>query len=294
MFTIKAASDLTSVPVATLRAWERRYGIALPQRTSGGYRLYDDRALEEIRAMSALVHEGWAPRQAADEVLRRRGTGVAAFDQLVASHAGLPGPEVLADAAVALDEPAMSAALDTAFRRAPFEHALEAWLTPALHLVGQAWREGRLDVSGEHVVSGAVMRKLSALYEERTALPSGPRVLVGLPAGAEHQIPALAFAISARRSGLAALYLGANVPAEAWVAAMHRSPVSAIVMSVATDQDARSANLAIDAIHAEDPDMCVAVGGVTASMVSKATLRFGAGVAESVRALRTTLDSIRK
>ena len=33
MYTIKQAADLTGVPEASLRAWERRYGVAAPLRT---------------------------------------------------------------------------------------------------------------------------------------------------------------------------------------------------------------------------------------------------------------------
>ena len=64
MYTISRAAELTGVPVATLRAWERRYAVVAPQRTEGGYRLYDDGALAAIRAMSDLVDGGWSPRQA--------------------------------------------------------------------------------------------------------------------------------------------------------------------------------------------------------------------------------------
>ena len=41
MFTIKRAAELTGLPVATLRAWERRYGVVAPIRSEGGYRLYE-------------------------------------------------------------------------------------------------------------------------------------------------------------------------------------------------------------------------------------------------------------
>ena len=45
MHTVKRAAELTGVPAATLRVWERRYGVVTPSRTEGGYRVYDDAAL---------------------------------------------------------------------------------------------------------------------------------------------------------------------------------------------------------------------------------------------------------
>ncbi|MBT8224544.1 MAG: MerR family transcriptional regulator, partial [Dactylosporangium sp.] len=78
MYTIKHAADLTGVPVATLRAWERRYGVVVPRRTNAGYRLYDERVLGIITAMHDLVRAGWSPRQAAAEVERSQAAGAAA------------------------------------------------------------------------------------------------------------------------------------------------------------------------------------------------------------------------
>ncbi len=291
MLTIKAAAEQTAVPVATLRAWERRYGIANPVRTDAGYRLYDDRALAEIRTMRTLLEDGWAPRQAADEVRRRRSTAVAdpALMTLIADHAGLPAPEDLVDAAVRLDEAAIAAVLDTVFTRASFEHVFEAWLTPALHLVGQAWEEGRLDVSGEHLVSTAVMRRLAGIYDTTGGGGVGPRVLVGLAAGCEHEIPALAFAIAARRMGLRATYLGPHMPTSAWVKATSDPTVDAAVLSVTGSNDVDETRAAIHAIRDARPDLCIAVGGAHAQALGDVALRLTSGIPDAVHVLAAHL-----
>lgn len=70
MYTIHRAAELTGVGEATLRAWERRYGVLAPARTPGRYRLYDEASLDTIRAMHSLIESGWAARQAAAEVKR--------------------------------------------------------------------------------------------------------------------------------------------------------------------------------------------------------------------------------
>jgi PAS domain S-box-containing protein len=46
------------VGVGTLRAWERRFGLLDPIRTSGGQRLYTDDDLERVCAVRRLVAEG--------------------------------------------------------------------------------------------------------------------------------------------------------------------------------------------------------------------------------------------
>ena len=48
MYTIKQAARLTGVSEASLRAWERRYGVVVPVRNESGYRLFDEAALAAI------------------------------------------------------------------------------------------------------------------------------------------------------------------------------------------------------------------------------------------------------
>ena len=72
MYTIKHAAELTGVPVATLRAWERRYGVVTPRRTDSGYRLYDEQSLNTITAIRDLRRGRLVGQQAATEVQRRQ------------------------------------------------------------------------------------------------------------------------------------------------------------------------------------------------------------------------------
>ncbi len=61
MYTTRQAALRAGVLVPVLRQWERRYGFIVPGRTASGYRTYDDADISRVRAMRALVHEGWAP-----------------------------------------------------------------------------------------------------------------------------------------------------------------------------------------------------------------------------------------
>src|SRR3954447_14633146 len=72
MYTIKQAARLTGVSEASLRSWERRYGVVVPQRNDAGYRVYDEEALATVASMRRLVDDGWSPAQAAAAV--RSGT----------------------------------------------------------------------------------------------------------------------------------------------------------------------------------------------------------------------------
>jgi DNA-binding transcriptional MerR regulator len=62
----------TGVAVPTLRAWERRYGLLVPVRTSGGHRRYREEDVQLVLAVLDLTAQGWAVGAAARQVAARR------------------------------------------------------------------------------------------------------------------------------------------------------------------------------------------------------------------------------
>ncbi len=58
--TITELSERTGVNPVTLRAWERRYGLLKPMRSSKGYRVYDAEALERALQIVGWVEKGVA------------------------------------------------------------------------------------------------------------------------------------------------------------------------------------------------------------------------------------------
>ena len=55
---IGAVSRLTKIPVDTLRAWERRYGVVAPNREASAVRLYDQDDVERLVRIKRLVDRG--------------------------------------------------------------------------------------------------------------------------------------------------------------------------------------------------------------------------------------------
>lgn len=65
-------SRRTGVSDHTLRAWEHRYGLLRPHRTTGGFRLYSAADERRIRWMTSLLSSGMSPAEAARVVLHHR------------------------------------------------------------------------------------------------------------------------------------------------------------------------------------------------------------------------------
>lgn len=262
MYTIKRAAEQTGVPVATLRAWERRYGVVTPARTDSGYRVYDEDALRRLVRMRDLVAQGWAPKQAAAQVV-----ALVADDGITQDAARDTGgvqtdaAARFVDAAARLDGVAIASVLDEVMAQSSFESFADGWLMPALTELGEAWSSGAVSVSGEHLAAHAVLRRLAAAYEAAGRGSTGHPVLIGLPAGAHHELGALAFATAARRQGVDVLYTGPDLPADGWVDGVRRHGAVAAVVAVPMGVDVPSAQEAVDALRAADPDLLVAVGG---------------------------------
>ena len=63
---MKAMARETGLKPDTLRAWERRYGLPQPARTSGGHRLYSQRDVEIMKWLIARQEEGLSISRAVD------------------------------------------------------------------------------------------------------------------------------------------------------------------------------------------------------------------------------------
>jgi DNA-binding transcriptional MerR regulator/methylmalonyl-CoA mutase cobalamin-binding subunit len=272
VYTIKQASARTGLGAPLIRAWERRYGVIAPVRTASGYRLYDDAAIRTLLAMRALVDSGWAPSEAA----RAIGAGEVAVDEVASTPAEGVGraPSTAAghrarlidrfvSAAESTSPADTEAALDEMLASGSFEAVIDDLLLPAAAALGESWAAGRLSVAGEHAASAAVARRLAAAFQAG-AIAGRTTVVVGLPPGSRHELGALAFAVALRRRGLGVLYLGPDVPIDAWIDVIRRTRARAAVVGVVTEADRPAAAEVVAALQ-RDGVQVVAVGGAAAS-----------------------------
>lgn len=319
MYNIKEAAERAGVTVPVLRAWERRYGVVSPPRTRAGYRVFDDAAVGRIQLMRTLIAQGWSPSAAAAAIvagtapvgnLEPRPGSVGAAPAVVAgaSAADLPGASAPADVhegarreasvlaerlvqgAVALDPGEVDAVLDDLFSRGSFERVATDLLFPALERLGDAWAAGTVGVAGEHLASSAVLRRLGlALDAAASRQSAGRHVVVGLPPGGRHELGAMAFAVVARRAGMAVTYVGPDLPAEDWIMATRGA--AAAVIGVVTTRERNAALEVARRLREAHPSLVVALGGRAARLpASDGILRLPEALAESVATLASVLE----
>jgi DNA-binding transcriptional MerR regulator len=302
MYTIKRVSEMVGVPVATLRAWQRRYRVVDPGRSDSGYRLYGADDIAVLRRMQALVASGWSPKEAAAaaseesdherEPAERQDVG----QSLRSRSAQDPDTRTvdLVAAAAALDQSAVTRLLDEHFAMGSFEHVVDGWLMPELERLGRAWAEGEVSVAGEHLAAAAIHRRLSAAFDAAAVLDSGrsPLMLSGLPAGSRHELGILAFAAAARRQGLAVVHLGSDLPLHDWLTAVEVHQPDAVVIAAPTLNDVASALQLVDALTSRRK--LIAIGGRHQDAVleaahrirSRSAVALGHSIAHAAQQLR--------
>lgn len=241
IFTIKTVVQETGIPPATLRAWERRYGVLSPGRSAGDYRLYSARDI-------AILH--WLKRQVANDIsisraaalLELRRPGGKDEHRPAQPRAGSPegvrsptaiGAALLA-ALLAFDESRADALMSEAFALYPVEQVAEEVLAPTLAEVGEHWRRDEATVVQEHFATAVLRRRLNALFGAYDQPAAGPLALAGAAPGEWHDVGILVVSLALRRAGWRVVYLGQNVPADHLLREIHQLRPALVCLSATT------------------------------------------------------------
>jgi DNA-binding transcriptional MerR regulator len=64
VYSIGAVAQMLGIPPATLRTWEERYGLPVPERSPGGHRVYSRDQVEQLRFVKAQLDQGISPADA--------------------------------------------------------------------------------------------------------------------------------------------------------------------------------------------------------------------------------------
>jgi DNA-binding transcriptional MerR regulator len=219
----------SGVAAATLRAWERRYGVVQPTRGDSGYRLYSAAEVERVRAMARLVEAGVAPAEAADRLQREseRATPPPAAPR--PAGVGAHAQEALLEALLAFDELAVDANLDEAIASFSTDAVLDELILPALRQLGERWASGAASVAQEHFASSILRGRLLGLARGWGA-GAGPLALLACPSGELHDLGLIAFGLSLGRRGWRVNLLGGDTPAEALLECVARTGPAATVL----------------------------------------------------------------
>lgn len=226
-FPIRTVSEITGVNAVTLRAWERRYGLIMPERTPKGHRLYNQEHIDKIEQILDRLAQGMSISQIARELDSIEATGISAGEGDTWSLY----IERIISAVVRFDERKLERTYNEAMSLYPVEVITTRLILPLLEALGTRWENNEGSVAEEHFFSVYLRNKLGARFHHQNFLNTGPRLIMACLPGEQHEFGILLFALMAHSKGYQVILLGADLPVDDLIQVARRSDSQGIVLA---------------------------------------------------------------
>lgn len=247
--TVAAVARRIGIAPATLRTWDRRYGLGPSVHVAGSHRRYSATDVARIDLMRKLMLNGVLPSEAAKTALSQDVIPA----NLAPETASAPTLQLVsvsdqqADNVIALDSPKAvirslnraASTLDASGCDQIISNSLDnrgvvwTWenvLLPVLIALGEKWEQTGEGVEQEHLIAesitGLFRNRANAVNEPENARP----VLLACAPHELHTIPMFAIAAGLAEQNISSRILGARMPAEALANAARKIGPSAIVV----------------------------------------------------------------
>lgn len=249
--TVAAVARRLGVAPATLRTWDRRYGLGPGTHAPGSHRRYGAADVERLRLMQELVRSGVSVADAAEQARSWSGAE-AAGSRAEPAAAGpgpapadspppLPGQEAarlvrgLSAASGAMDAGRCSELIRGSLAERGADWTWDEVLRPVLAALGRAWQRSGTGIEVEHLLSNVARAELAAhaaALGGRRQRVSGdpPPILCACAPDELHDLPMYALAAALADRGRSALVLGARTPTSALHAAIRRTGPEGVVL----------------------------------------------------------------
>lgn len=248
-----------------LRAWETRYGLLQPFRSTGGYRLYSEADADRIRRMQTYLAAGLSAAEAARAVLAE--AGGAAADANPAGGVDVSELAVsLREALDGFDEPAAQAVLDRLLSDLSLQTVLRDVVLPYLADLGARWQDGSASVAQEHFASFVIRGRLAGLARGWGG-GRGPRAVLACPLSELHDLALMVFGIVLNRQGWRVDYLGTSTPVDELIRAAETTHPDLVVLAASTPDVLEPMRTELAALAARFP-LALAGPGVSAELAA--------------------------
>lgn len=235
---VAAVARRLGVAPATLRTWDRRYGIGPRAHTTGRHRRYTQADIARLELMQQALLRGATPAEAAGYALRtsapdapeivapRDGNG-SLFREFNTRSASVLG---LSRAAMAMDAVAAQQLLAASINALGVVAVWDDVLRPVLAALASRWEQSGECVEVEHLVHECAL----AAVLDATPLVTAPRnprpVLLCCAPDEQHSLPLYVLRAALAQAGIGTQMLGAALPAAALAAAVRRTGPAAVAV----------------------------------------------------------------
>jgi MerR family transcriptional regulator, light-induced transcriptional regulator len=256
---VAAVARQLGIAPATLRTWDRRYGIGPSGHTTGRHRRYAPADIARLELMQRALLRGATPAEAAEYALR-----VAAQDGAVVTNTASPEPLLTAPirpatpqrgirpvrtggrtlrlpggsprarglgrAALAMDATAAQQLIADAIGEQGVVSVWDNVIRPVLSAIAARWEHSGEYVEVEHLVHECALAAMIGATPLVTA-PRNPRpVLLCCVPEERHSLPLYVLRAALAGHGIGTQLLGAALPMDALAAAVRRTAPAAVAL----------------------------------------------------------------
>ncbi|MBN1379374.1 MAG: MerR family transcriptional regulator [Gammaproteobacteria bacterium] len=227
-YPIRTVSSLTGIQTVTLRAWERRYKLIQPIRTTTGHRLYSREDVEKIRKAAGLLEKGINISHAV-QILNNPDFSDPANSDLSATW--ILFQQQILDATSCFDEKKLEEIYQRALSVYPIATVIRKLIIPVLEALGNKWDKTTSGIACEHFFSVFLRNKLGARFHHRSHNNTGPKLICACLPGEHHEVGLLLFSLAADEANYRQILLGADMPIPHLAEAAIKSSAEAIILS---------------------------------------------------------------
>ena len=229
LLTVAAVARRIGVAPATLRTWDRRYGLGPSAHESGEHRRYCPADLARLTLMRRLITSGVSPCDAAAQAKSHKGsinletivTDYVVREELVTA---------LHKAAKGLDKKFIEAALRKDLAQYGVEQSWSEVIVPLLLIVGNEWEASGDGIEVEHLLT-EVLKGILREHVEDIRKPVNAHPVLLASVGEElHSLALHALAAALAERKIETYFLGARTPLEALSAMITRSAPPAVFL----------------------------------------------------------------
>ncbi len=306
-YRIQTVADMTGVSAATLRQWERRYGVPSPDRTESAYRVYSARDVDQIRRMVALGEQGVSPSEASRLVVAEDAAVAREVDTIDPSLGETVLDELdpyfearrrIIETVEQYDFDGLAAVMRKLLYLGNAVSLFERIIAPTMREIGQRWHDGTLSVAQEHMASEAVgqlMHQLLPLVQPEESDLTAALACMGEDT---HSLPLYGVGFRLAQWGYRSMVLGARTPPDAIAAIRANTELTVIGLSITLAPAEMKAQRMVQAYAESAGDVPWMVGGRGARPMAPLVEKAGGLVAPTdaagLRALMQRLAARRR
>jgi MerR family transcriptional regulator, light-induced transcriptional regulator len=211
-YSIKDLEELSGIKAHTIRIWEKRYGIIIPERTTTNIRLYSDEDLKKLLNVSILNRHGLKISHLAKlsyndlkekviHVSRETSDSEIQIENMMISM-------------LELDEWKFNKILSNSIIKIGFEETVVNIMQPFFERIGLLWQTGSINPAQEHFVSNLFRQKLIVAIDGQEPVHGNDKesFILFLHEDEMHELGLLFYNYLLRKNGFQTIYLGQSVP----------------------------------------------------------------------------------